>query len=169
MSDDHSTALRLVGNVGLGFRGGDYRWIDLKLFDLTPGATDAELLAGMIAHPHFRHCYIGDVPGHEPHIGHGPYRLESVSPASYRRIEAVEALRWLGDFCRLYGDEPPAPLAADIERVVAGRIRMADGVYRLEGDPSGFHDAGWVLDEFRELVLIRRDPPELSLVVMGAD
>jgi hypothetical protein len=31
------------------------------------------------------------------------------------------------------------------------------------------HECGWILDEFRELISIRRETAELSLIVMGID
>ena len=162
-------ALTAAGNVLIRFRNGDARWIDLKLFDFAAGASDADLLTALVAHPHLRDGYIGGPPSADPSAVHGPYPLDAVTPDRYKPIDAAEATAWLDDFCSLDGVATPAALAGDIDAVARRRIGAAGAVYRLSLPDIARHEVGWVLTEFRELVTIRRDAPELALAVLGID
>ena len=162
-------SLDIVGAAVLHYRDNSRRWIDVRHFIFPEPATDQDLLARLIASRQFRNGYMGGPDWADPNPIHGPYRLETISPDCYRLIDSSEAAAWLDDFCSLFQAPAHPALAADIESVVRRRLREADSVFQLPELDDAQHDTGWVLHEFRELVLIRRNLAELSLVVMGID
>ena len=161
-----TNGITVVGNVTLRFRS-DRRWIDVKQFTFVDDTSEVDLLARLTAHRQFKDGYIGSGPGDA--AIHGPYRLEAVTPDRYEPLDAATAIEWLDGFCALFDVFPPRCLAEDIDSVVRGRMRQAATLFRLRVPDDAQHECGWILDEFRELVVIRRERRELLLVVMGLD
>jgi len=164
--NDPDTNLTVVANVLLRFRS-DRRWIDVKHFAFLSNPDDRRLLATLISHRQFRDAYIGSGPGDHP--VHGPYTLAAVKMDLYQSVDAATATRWLDDFCALFDLCPPPCLEMDIDSVVRQRLKHSTTIFRLPLLEGGQHDCGWILEEFRELVIISRDQRELALVVMGID
>lgn len=161
-------SLAITGTACLVFRDNSFRWIDLKHFTFGAGSPDELLLAQLFAHPHFADGYVGG--GHGASGIHGPYQLAAITPASYRLIGPDEAIAWLDEFCSLFESPPYGPLAGDIDAIVRRRLGQSTSVLRLGVlEPAAQHDCGWILGEFRELIAIRRDAAELTLLVMGID
>jgi hypothetical protein len=160
--------LAITGNVSLRFRDHSYRWINLKHFAFEVGVPDEAVLNELFAHRQFADGYIGGGPGAA--AIHGPYQLTAITPGNYRSIRPDEATAWLDDFCALFDSPPTGPLASDIDAVARQRLRQSDSVLRLDTlGKAAQHESGWVLHEFRELIAIRRDAGELTLLVMGID
>lgn len=145
-----------------------FRWVDIKRFRFSAGASDGELLAALIGHEQFRDDYAGGgmlADGSR----HGPYWLRLIVPELYESVghgEAVQVLRDWVDPCWAV----PAALEAELQREVFARLGVADGVYRL-GDlgAAAFHDWGGVHGCFHEFVLVERAAGRVTLIVAADD
>jgi hypothetical protein len=72
------------------------------------------------------------------------------------------------EFCGLY-DAPPRPeVREQVEAVVLSQLAGAK-CYRLRDLPDAIHEWGFILLEFRELVVISRVVGMVLLVVMAID
>jgi hypothetical protein len=123
--------------------GGDgyYDWVDIKHFTVRPSAGPADsALDSLTKHVRFRDNYAekGSYERDSVEI-HGPYKLASISPASFGPVSAEaarETLRW---FVMLYGT--PAEHADRLhvmEAVTSATLTAADEIYRL-GVPAKPH------------------------------
>ncbi|WP_433043062.1 hypothetical protein [Dactylosporangium sp. CS-033363] len=155
--------------VFFNFANDTFRWVDVLRFPLpAPPPDDRSCLDLLIRHAWYGTSYTGGEPGGDPER-HGRYKRECITAESFDPIEPDPAERWLRGWSVQW-----APLAAAIaeglERDVYAPMRAADRVFRLRelGDQA-VHDAGWLLTEFHELVLLDRTAGALLLVVAAED
>jgi hypothetical protein len=164
--NDPANDLRVVADATLRFRS-DRRWIDVKHFAFTQGRSNLDLLSELVAHLQFRDAYLGSGP-RDVDV-HGPYHLSAVTPDKYEPTDTPTALNWVDSFCLLFDAPPPRPLDQDIDAVLRARLKPASAIFRLPVLEGSEHEDAWILEEFRELVIISHEFNELSLVVMGID
>ncbi|WP_433202627.1 hypothetical protein ACQP00_32685 [Dactylosporangium sp. CS-047395] len=155
--------------VFFNFANDTFRWVDVLRFPLPdPAPDDRAVLAFLIGHRLYGTGYAGGEPGGDPGR-HGRYKRECITVESFEPVAADAAERWLRGWSVQW-----APLAAAIseglEREVYAPLRAAGRVFRLRelGDQA-VHDAGWLLTEFHELVLLDRAAGALVLVVAAED
>lgn len=160
--------LRIVGQTLIRTRDNSFRWIDVKLFEFDAGLSTLELCSALISHGQFRDGYIGAGPDLNC-IVHGRWFIEGLSAQSYASIGRDAAHRYVDVFRDLGDDGFSSAVAADVDAVVRRRIDEADERLHLDAAGAVQHEVSWVLTEFEEVVLIRRTPPELALIVMGID
>ncbi len=145
-----------------------FRWADVKRFRWNGRGDDGEVVAALISHWQFRDTYAGKSQEDAKTI-HGPYRLERISSASFERISPSAALGVIEEFCSLNGVPPKPEVQKQLHTLVASALEDS-ACFRLRDLPADAqHDWGWVLSEFRELVVIRRTAGILMLVVMAID
>jgi hypothetical protein len=158
-----------VGHELVLLEDGTYRWVDIKRLPvrLADPALGLELLLGDVR---YRDPYTGP-PSRELDAEdvHGPYRLDQISVRSYEVIDEAAALMTIQDFV---GDE--AELSEDVRADLGFRVyrqirRMAVRYRLLDLGEDAFHDVGWILGGFTELVLMDLSRSELLLLVAAAD
>jgi hypothetical protein len=153
--------------------GSDFRWIDIKHFELTGSGSAADLLTAVIANPWYDDDYAspsGALP--EPSRGlHGPYILDRVSVASFTKVSpraCFEELRtWAGQLGPL-----PRAFASKWQAAVNGVLGGASAVYRLQ--PLGAtaeHQWGGHLGAlgFHEFVIVSKRTASVALLVASDD
>jgi hypothetical protein len=153
--------------------GSDFRWIDMKHFDLTGSGSAADLLGAVIANAWYDDDYAspsGALP--EPSRGlHGPYLLDRITVASFTKVSpraCVEELRtWAAQLGPLPRDFASKWLAA-----VNGVLGGASAVYRLR--PLGAaaeHQWGTHLGAlgFHEFVIVSARTGSVTLLVASDD
>ena len=161
-----------VGHELVLLEDGTYRWVDIKRFWLPVRLADPALaLELLLGHVRYRDPYTGppsrDVDDAED--THGPYRLDQISVRSYEVIDETTALMTIQDFV---GDEAELSehVRADLGFRVYRQIRRMAVRYRLvDLGEDAFHDVGWILGGFTELVLMDLSRSELLLLVAAAD
>jgi hypothetical protein len=160
-----------VGHELVLLEDGTYRWVDIKRFwlpvRLAAPALGLELLLG---HVRYRDPYTGppsrDVDAEDIH---GPYRLEQISVRSYEVIDEATALMMIQDFVG-NADELSNDVRADLDFRVFRQIQRMPARYRLlDLGEDAFHDFGWVLRGFTELVVMDVSRSELLLLVAAGD
>jgi hypothetical protein len=169
-----SVDLNFVGHEHRGLGGdGYYDWVNIKHFTVRPSAGPADsALDSLTKHVRFRDNY-AEKDSHERDSVeiHGPYKLASISPASFEPVSAEAARETLRSFVMLYGT--PAEHADRLhvmEAATSATLTAADEIYRLGvlGEAAR-HDWGWVVRDFTELVAIDRTAGRLSLIVAAQD
>lgn len=68
----------------------------------------------------------------------------------------------------MYGEPPRVEIRREIEAEVLQAIHKGE-CFCLRSLTDTFHETGWILSEFRELVVIDRERVDLLLVVMAVD
>ncbi|GIH97744.1 hypothetical protein ACFFMN_06555 [Planobispora siamensis] len=163
-----TSQLTHLGTTFINFKNATYQWVDIKRFRLpeAPG-DDHDALTLLIEHELYGDTYATD-PGDDPHR-HGPYWRNRITCGCFEATAAdTEELRlraWAEEHAAL-----PDHLHAELERQLYRPLRTAEALYRLRdlGEDS-FHDWGWVLGPFHELVLFDRTARALALVVASDD
>lgn len=161
-------ALHYSGRELVKFRDHDFRWIDLKFFDLPDGVGSTEEALGMLFHDaRYRDHYTAAYSHHRDSENlHGPYQLDRISPASFEEIDEGQALETISNFVTTHGAATDETMREVQERVYP-IIREGSARYRLRDlGAAAQHDFGWVLQYFTELVLV--DVPSRRLVLMVA-
>ena len=158
-----------AGNSLISFDDDSYRWLIVKRFAWDGAGDDPEVLAALVGHRRYRDHYAGP-NSHEEDAGniHGPYWLTAITPAKFMSIGPDGATALVEEFCGLFGC-PPRPEVR--EEIGASVLSHFDGAacYRLGDLPDSIHEWGFVLMEFRELVVISREAGEVLSVVMAID
>jgi hypothetical protein len=162
-------SLEYAGYTFIGFEDRSYRWVTVKRFTCDPAANDETLLAALVGHWRYRDNFLS-LNSHEDDTQtvHGPYWVTEISTSSFERIEPDVAAAVVEEFCGLY-DSPPRPeVREQVHSVVMPSLQQSV-CYRLRDLPHAIHEYGFVLMEFRELVLVNRGTAELLSVVMAID
>jgi hypothetical protein len=170
---EHTTPVR--------FKDSTWRWVDVKQFRLGGQGSDRDLLDALITHPRYRDHYTSPNSDTRDPI-HGPYELNRIRVdmfTPFTETEAIDALReWTTEFDYPEGCDaswpwniaPPAPYIDGDATTVLAMITAATTRYRLSNlGADAYHQFGWVLGEFLELVVINRTSSELILVVASRD
>jgi hypothetical protein len=158
-----------VGETFVNFSNGTFQWVHAKRFALpTIPVDDRSLLALLIAHDLYGDNYAGGTPGDDP-TRHGPYWRDRITVAAFDLTQAAIEETHL----RAWAEQHTTPddyLRAELEHELFVSIRRASALYRLHDLGKGaFHDWGWVLGPFHELILIDRSGSTLTLVVACDD
>ncbi|SHF86664.1 hypothetical protein [Streptoalloteichus hindustanus] len=165
-----SSPLSHQANIFVNFRNGTYQWVHIKLFRVPdPSPADRVLLELLLSHPRYRDAYLGAGDGEEAGPIHGPYSLPAISPDSFARVEAAPAEALLRGWAEEHAPLPAA-VSESLDRDLYPRIRNGTSRYQLRNlGAEAFHEVGWILGEFHELVVIDRVGGTLALVVASAD
>lgn len=162
--------IEFTGEELLKLEGGLYLWIAIKRFHLPAAETSPlEALGLLIRHPQYRDHYISPDSQSDTGTAHGPYLLSSISVESFDPVRTADATAVLDGFLSLYGG-PGEEGAAGIRAQIQPLLDAATQVYRLRDLGSdAHHDAGWVLDDYNELVSVDLPGRSLTLLVAAGD
>ena len=162
--------LDYAGREFIKFEDRSYRWVDIKHFLMPPTAGEQDALALLLTDVHYQDHYTSADSHEKPTINlHGPYWLDRITPQAFESVDELTALQTIKDFATDHG-ELGAEVISKLERDVYTPIRAAPVRYRLKDlGKDAFHEFGWVLHDFHELILF--DPPtrRLDLVVAAID
>jgi hypothetical protein len=161
--------LNYLGHCLINFADPSYRWIDLKRFRWTGAKEPIDILGSMIVDSHYRDLYMSpDSHEQDTETLHGPYRVAEITPASFDAVNSDTAASVVEEFCELNGCPPADSVRREIDVQVLSIIRNGE-CFRLRHLPGAIHECGFVLLEFRELVVIDQVQRELLLAVMAID
>jgi hypothetical protein len=146
-----------------------YRWLSVKRFAWDGTGDTPAVLAALIRHQRYRDHYAAR-DSHEEDSGniHGPYWVDAITPAEFVPIGPDAAAAAVEEFCGLFGCPPRPEVREQIEAAVLSRLERVV-CFRLRELPDAVHEWGFVLREFRELVVISRTDCVVLLVVMAID
>ncbi len=147
-----------------------FLWIDVKRFRLSePGVSGPDALALLIKHPQYRDHYTSSDSQSDDGVVHGPYRRSRISTESFNEVDLPQAIATIDEFLALYGG-PADGRAAEIRDHLRPLLDSASVAYRLRDlGEDAQHEAGWVLTDFTELVLLDPAGGELILIVAAGD
>lgn len=170
MRDLAPDRLSFVANDFVNLESGLYLWVDIKRFRLVGSEAPAsDALDLLLRHPQYRDHYISRSSQRDDLTVHGPYRRSCISTDSFDLVERQEAIAHLEAFLALYGG-PGEEKAADVWGHVRPLVDSASEIFRLrELGEEAHHDAGWVLDDFNELVFVDLAGGNLALLVAAGD
>ncbi|WP_326829552.1 hypothetical protein OIE13_04225 [Streptosporangium sp. NBC_01810] len=162
--------LAFTSTTLVNFKDRTYRWVDVKHFRIASGQDDEPLLTALLSHQLYRDDYLGSDSWKGDGSVHGPYRLDSLSAASFEDVDTETASATIRTWADRYTDLPEA-VAHDLETEVYRLIRAATSRYRLRDldEAARDDDLGWILGEFHELVLIDRSEGSLAVIVASDD
>lgn len=159
---------------------GTYMWVDLKTFVITAAATDAELLAALMATSAYRDDYCSpfdparmDYPGASRHAN---WWLARLAPSMFTRVAADDAVdtvtSWAVDQEWSDGYTGPTDETRDTLRDEVLSLFAGGDVFELRppGDEA-FHDFGGIVgcSGYHEFVVIDRGSRVLHLIVAADD
>ena len=151
----------------------DFRWIDVKYFDIVGPGNHKDVLASVIANAWYNDDYAspsGALP--VPSRGlHGPYSLDSITVDSFEKISPRKCRDAVRKWAALLG-----PLPADFTRryedFLTGLLADATAVFRLSDlDDAARHqwDGHLGLLGFHEFVVISAKTQTVAVVVASDD
>ena len=112
--------------------GADFRWIDIKVFDITSPGPAKEAVPAVIANPWYDDDFAspsGTLP--DPSRGvHGPYSLQHIGVASFERVHARTMLEIVNTWAALLG-ELPETFVRRYQGVLARTVADSAAIYRL--------------------------------------
>jgi hypothetical protein len=162
-------AIDYAGQTLIPFEDRSYRWVSVKRFTCDCGASDEEILAGLIGHWRYRDNFLSaDSHEHDTRTVHGPYRVAEINPSSFERIGPYAATTVVGEFCGLYDSRPRPEVQERIQAEVLSPLQRSV-CYRLRELLHAVHEYAFVLMEFRELVAIDRSASAVLSIVMAID
>ena len=151
----------------------DFRWIDVKYFDVRSPGNHKEAVAAVIADPWYDDDYAspsGALP--EPSRGlHGPYSLDAVSVASFEKISPRKCRDAVRKWAGLLGPLP-AEFTRKYEDFLADLLADATAVFKLtELDDTARHEWDGHLGVlgFHEFVIVSPKTKTVALVVASDD
>jgi hypothetical protein len=156
-----------AGHALIPFSDNSYRWIDVKRFSWSGSGTHDAALGGLVGTPQYGDPYLSPEHAGGEQV-HGPYDLDAISPACFQLVSPSEAVSTIEEFCSLSPGPPASDVRQQVESLVLSPMRSAE-CYRLRELPHARHELGALLQEFREIVGLRRDAKEVLLVVMAID
>ncbi len=163
--------LEYVGREFVNFNDRTYRWVDVKHFEL-PGevASPERALELLLDHVHYRDHYTSsESQTHDGADLHGPYALQAITVASFEAIDEDAAVGVISAFAGQYGGTTD-DVITQLDQVAYPAIRDLRVRFRLRDlGKDAYHEFGWVLLEFLELVLIDLPARRLALLVAGVD
>lgn len=144
---------------------GWFHWISAKSYTAPHPIDAAEVLRLLIADQTFRDTYTGD-NGHPP--VHAIYEIDAISVDSYEPITKDQALTTIDAYCARF--EMPQEETGGLQRSVMQPIRNASDIFRIRdlGDTAR-HEAGWILDDYDEIIALNRQTGSTTMIVMGGD
>jgi hypothetical protein len=153
--------------------GSDFRWIDVKHFDLDGSGSARELLSAVISNPWYDDDYAspsGALP--DPSRGiHGPYSLDRVSVESFSKVSARACFDALKKWATQLGPLPSG-FVAKWEGAVTPLLAGATAVYRLRDlGPEAAHQWDGHLGAlgFHEFVIVSARAKTVALLVASDD
>jgi hypothetical protein len=153
--------------------GSDFRWIDIKHFDLTGSGPAKELLAALIADRWYDDDYAspsGALP--DPSRGiHGPYSLDRIRVESFIKVSARACFEAVKEWATQFGPLPSG-FAAQWEGRVHALLADATAVYRLPAlGADAEHQWGGHLGTlgFHEFVIVSARTRSVALLVASDD
>ena len=153
--------------------GADFRWIDIKLFDITAPGSAKEALAAVIANPWYDDDFAspsGKLP--DPSRGvHGPYSLQHIAPNSFERVSARSMKDIVNTWAGLLGPLPD-DFVGRYQNVVARSLEGAAAIYRLLdlGDAARHQwDAHIGEYGFHEFVIVSTRSKTVTVLVASDD
>ena len=151
----------------------DFRWIDVKYFDVLSPGNHKEAVAAVIADPWYDDDYAspsGALP--VPSRGlHGPYSLDAVSVASFEKISPRKCRDAVRKWAGLLGPLP-AEFTRKYDDFLAGLLADATAVFKLtELDDTARHEWDGHLGVlgFHEFVIVSPKTNTVALVVASDD
>lgn len=165
--------LRYLGGSEMLFPRGDYRWVDVRRFEVVEPAAAVEVLSSLVASPWYDHGY--DVPRSDAADPggrvHGPYKLDAIRASKFNPIDRDRVLTRLRMWADLHGPQPES-FSSDLEAFVESVVPVGFDVWELPllgtlarrewGDVVG-------VDGFHEFVAISPGRNLLNLVVAADD
>lgn len=164
------TELEYAGRDFINFQDRSYRWVDIKHFRTPPDTAEQEALALLLTDAHYRDHYTSGDSHEKPTDNlHGPYWLDRITPEAFEPVDEHAALKTIADFATDHGDLG-ADVISKLDRDVYALIRASPIRRRLmDLGKDAFHEFGWVLHDFHELVLLDLVARRLELVVAAID
>lgn len=156
-----------VGYEPLSFADRTHRVVWVDRFQLPVGIDDPGAALGLLVGDEaYRRTYAVVRELDKPVPAHGPYRIEAITRDSFEPVSEAEALAIISDFIDI-PDLEPGETVERIRDKVEALIAEHPVRYRL-GDlgKETEHETGWILNRFRELVVI--DPTANSLILLVA-
>jgi hypothetical protein len=153
--------------------GSDFRWIDVKHFDLVGSGSARELLTALVSDRWYDDDYAspsGALPDPSRRI-HGPYSLNQVTVDSFKKVRARACFDAVAAWATQLGPLP-AEFAAQWEGLVSGLLAEATAVYRLADlGPDAEHQWGRHLGAmgFLEFVVVSARTGSVALLVASDD
>ncbi|GAA1653062.1 hypothetical protein [Actinoplanes couchii] len=158
-------ALTHEGDNFVNFRNRTYQWVDAQRFLRTDEEDGDDVLAAVIGHDLFGRDYAGGAAGADPER-HGPYWRKLITPQSYRRVDADDAVSRL----RIWAEQHVRVSDAiwmRLETEIYPLFGTADEVHELRDlGTTAHHDWGGVQNDFHEFVLVEKT---LVTLVVAAD
>jgi hypothetical protein len=153
--------------------GSDFRWVDVKNFELKKTRSHRDMLAVLIANPWYDDDYAspsGALPSPAPNV-HGPYRLDAITADSFEEVGTRNCSASL----TAWGDQHgalPADFAAKFTQVVQSLLVGSAAVFRLRDlGPDALHRRNDHLGAlgFLEYVIVSKNTNSVSLLVASDD
>lgn len=146
----------------------DYGWLDHDTVQLSPAASDQDLLSQYISSTHFRTSF---VPGGSGDI-HGPFKASGIWVNDFEALKAddLEAYLQSIELSEKPGEDEAQrrKLWGELQKPFQSKLRC----YALkpnERSKERFHDWGFVLLIFRELLFVGPQRDRLERYVVGYD
>jgi hypothetical protein len=153
--------------------GADFRWIDIKVFDIVAPGSAKEAVAAVIANPWYDDDFAspsGKLP--DPSRGvHGPYSLHHITPGSFERVSARTMKDIVTTWAGLLGPLPD-DFARRCQDVVTRSLADAATIYRLLdlGDAARHQwDAHIGQYGFHEFVTVSTKAKTVTVLVASDD
>ncbi|MFV8050334.1 hypothetical protein [Mycobacterium sp. 48b] len=168
-------SVQLIGDTTVRMAPGMYSWCILLTFAIPATISGTDLINGVLAHPRYGHDCASPWTG-KPDPVHGPYRMDALTPAGFRRCSFAEAVatlwRWPATNLNPWvGTE----LLLSRELVMAWTsptLTGADEIYRLSVPREGNeHSYGWVvgLNGFHEFIAAHRKHGVATVIIASDD
>ncbi|HWS35860.1 MAG TPA: hypothetical protein VN408_24355 [Actinoplanes sp.] len=124
------------GHDFINFRNRTYQWVDVLRFRIS---DEDDVLAAVLGHELFGCSHaVGEIGG-DPER-HGPYWRKLITPDSYRRVDAEDAVRRLRVWAEQYARVSDA-VWMRLETEIYQRSGTADEVHELHGPgEESYHD-----------------------------
>lgn len=162
--------LTFVDTCFVNFEDSTYRWVDIKRFSVASAMTsDEAILEAVIRTPQYRDHYT--TPDSQSDTGtlHGPYLLSCIAASVFEKCGRDRGLEVMREFSHLFDVQPSPDVRGELDTLVFEPLAAASAVFRLKELSDAQHEFGWVLDEFRELIVISADRTEVVLLVAAID
>lgn len=108
-----------IEDLNFSFPSGDYRWMDVRRFELNERMTQLDALACLISSPWYDHGYdspTSPIPDPGRRV-HGPYRLEAIRSSSFLSVARGRAVTALIEWAHL-GGQLPASTSVELDRFI---------------------------------------------------
>ena len=150
-----------------------YRWIDVKHFTFHPASdVDAgDVIESLINNWRYRDHYASATSHEEDaHTIHGPFLVATISQSNFTPIDVATFGGVVHEFLSLYDNLPGTEKQVEIDRVLFPLQSDGTKFYQMTKSlDDDIHEWGFVLWEFRELLVLELSKGQLALCVMAID